>query len=243
MEIPSKALLSVELIRAFYEYGLGCILSVPLQFISPKGNGQPVMVIPGLGTTDTSTQYVRNFLSGIGYTPYSWGLGRNIGPKFGIDKLLRQLTERVRDISNLSGGQRVTIIGWSLGGIYAREISKLVPDLVEQVITLGTPFKGDYSGTNATFLYEMLSKDKSHKDPGIIKRIGTAPPVPFTSLYSKTDGVVHWTCSIEDESPIAENIEIPGASHLGLGHNPICMYVIANRLAQQQETWSPYHKR
>lgn len=240
MEIPSKALLSVEVIRAIYEYGLGWILNIPLQFISPKGDAHPVMIIPGLGTADGSTHYIRNFLDGIGYTTYSWGLGRNLGPKNGLDQLLKQLTERVEQISDLHNGQQVSIIGWSLGGIYAREIAKTIPGSVRQVITMGTPFKGDKFSTNATFLYEMLSKDKSHCDPEIAKRISVPPAGPFTSIYSKTDGVVHWSSSIEVPGPYSENIEIPGASHLGLGHNPMSMYVVANRLAQSTENWKPY---
>lgn len=241
MEIPSKALLSVEVVRALYEYGLGWALNIPLQFISPKGDMHPVMVIPGLGTGDKSTHYIRNFLDGIGYNSYSWGLGRNLGPKNGLDNLLIQLVDRVKQISELNGGQPVSIIGWSLGGIYAREIAKASPDLVRQVITMGTPFKGDTFSTNATFLYEMLSKDKSHLNPEIAKRISIPPSVPFTSIYSKTDGVVHWSSSIETTGPFSENIEIPGASHLGLGHNPMSMYIVANRLAQKLETWAPYN--
>jgi pimeloyl-ACP methyl ester carboxylesterase len=241
MEIPSKALLSVEVVRAIYEYGLGLVLNIPLQFISPKGDKHPVMIIPGLGTSDASTHYIRNFLHGIGYTPYSWGLGRNLGPRQGLDKLLLQLTQRVEEISTLHNGQQVSIIGWSLGGIYAREIAKTIPDKVRQVITMGTPFKGDTFSTNATLLYEMLSKDKSHRDPEIAKRISIPPDLPFTSIYSKTDGVVHWSSSLEIITPIHENIEIPGASHLGLGHNPMSMYVVANRLSQKRENWKPYN--
>ncbi len=240
MKSPSKALLSVEGMRAIYEYGLGWLLKVPLEFISPRGDGHPVMVIPGLGTGDGSTHYIRNFIDGLGYESHSWGLGRNLGPRKGLNNLMIQLSDRIKEISKLSGGQQISLIGWSLGGIYAREVAKLEPNLVRQVITLGTPFKGEEGGTNATLLYEILSKDKSHKDPNIIKKIAIPPIVPFTSIYSKTDGVVHWECSIETEGPISENIEIPGASHLGLGHNPISMYVIANRLSQTKILWAPY---
>jgi hypothetical protein len=242
MDVPSKALLSLEIFRSLYEFGLGWILKFPLQFISPQGDGHPVMIIPGLGTSDISTYYLRNFLGGIGYRPYSWGLGRNIGPRNGVNQLLDQLNDRIVEISEECNNQPVSIIGWSLGGIYGREIAKKMPNSVRQVITLGTPFKGDAGGTNLSFLYEILSKDRGFKDIETVKKISLPPPVPFTSLYSKTDGVVHWRCSLEDEGPHAENIEIPGASHLGLGHNPISMYIIANRLAQHPEDWAPYHR-
>lgn len=242
MAAPSKALLSIEGIRSIYEYLLGWALSVPLQYISPAGDGHPVMVLPGLGAADGSTHYIRNHLYKLGYDTHPWGMGRNLGPRNGIDAMLSQLANRVQVIYEQSGQQQVSIIGWSLGGIYAREIAKLVPDNVRQVITLGTPFKGGSSDTNASLLYEILSRDSSHRDPNILKRISNPPPVPFTSIYSKSDGVVNWQASIEEVSPTSENIEIPGASHLGLGHNPIAMYVVAERLTQAKETWEPYRK-
>ncbi len=242
MTPPSKLLLVLEAVRSLFEYTQSILLSLPLQYISPKGDGHPVVVFPGLGAADGSTHYVRSFLSGIGYNVYPWGLGRNLGPRNGIDKLTSVVVERIREISKENGGAKVSLIGWSLGGIYVREIAKAEPDLVRQVITLGTPFKGDPSATNVTMLYEMLSKDRGHLDPYIIESIAKRPSVPFTSIFSKTDGVVSWESSIEDESTLSENIEIPGASHLGLGHNPICMHVIANRLAQQIDQWQHYKK-
>jgi len=242
MSGPSKILLSVEAIRGLYEFGIGWLLNMPLQYISPKGDGHPVLILPGLGAGDSSTHYLRNFLEKIGYKPQTWNLGRNYGPRDGMDNMMDKLSARVSEISQLHDNSEVSIIGWSLGGIYGREIAKICPDLVRQVITLGTPFKSANNSTNASALYELLSKDKSHLDPEIIKKIGTAPPVPFTSMYSKSDGVVHWECSIEDSGPFYENIEIPGASHLGLGHNPISVFIIANRLLNTKECWTPYLK-
>lgn len=240
MEGPSKVLLGLEAARGIYEYGLGWLLSAPLQFISPSGDGHPVVVIPGLGGSDGSTHYIRNFLNELGYTSHSWGLGRNLGPREGMDKMLTDLVTRVTEISDSANGAQISLIGWSLGGIYSREIAKQCPDIIRQVITLGTPFKAIGEGTNAAKVYEILSKDTSHRNPEVLKKLEECPPVPFTSLYSKTDGVVHWECSIEEESLISQNIEVPGASHLGLGHNPIAMYVIANRLAQTKASWLPY---
>ena len=242
MDSPSKFLLLLEAVRSIFEYGQSAILNVPLQFISPKGDGHPVVIFPGLGTTDNSTHFVRKFLSGIGYKVYPWGFGRNLGPRQGLDKLTKDMTDYIRDISVANNGAKVSLIGWSLGGVYVREIAKAEPDLVRQVITLGTPFKGNPNATNATMLYELLSKDKSHLDPNIIEAIAKCPNVPFTSIYSKTDGVVAWRCSIEIETDISENIEIPCASHLGLGHNPISMHILANRLAQPEGHWQHYKK-
>lgn len=240
MDSPSKLLLSLEATRGIYEYGLSWLLYFPLRFVSPEGDGHPVMVIPGLTGADGSTHYFRNYLDAIGYKSYSWGLGRNLGPRSGISVLIDELVNKVIEISASNNGEKVSIIGWSLGGIYAREIAKEIPEDVRQVITLGTPFKGDATSTNAALLYEFLSKDKSHKDPEIIKELGVAPPVPFTSIFSKSDGVVAWQSSLEKATHISENVEVPGASHLGLGHNPLAMYVIADRLSQPPGSWKPY---
>lgn len=240
MESPSTLLLGLEAARGIAEYGLSWILNLPLQSISPKGDGHPVLVLPGLGTTDSSTNFVRTFLSDLGYSAYPWGLGRNLGPRNGIDSMIDSLVDLLENIYVAEGDQQVSIIGWSLGGIYGRELAKRSPDLVRQVITLGTPFKAGENSTNVGRLYELLSRDSSHKDPEIVKKIAEPPPVPFTSLYSKTDGVVSWEASIEEEGVFSQNIEVPGASHLGLGHNPISMYIIANRLAQPKGTWKPF---
>lgn len=240
MQRPSKVLLGTELIRAAYEYSLSWVFRMPLQFISYSGDNHPVMVIPGLGTSDASTCFMRNFLDSIGYNTYSWGLGRNIGPRRGLENLLNQVVDRVQEISSANNNQQVSIIGWSLGGLYAREVAKEIPEKVRQVISIGTPFKNDKGGTHATFLYEVLSRDKSHKDSNVIRKLAEPPSVPFTSMYSKSDGIVYWKCSIEDCGEFTENIEIPGASHMGLGHNPISMFVLSDRLRYTKETWQPF---
>lgn len=242
MSPPSKLLFILEAFRSVLEYAQSIFLTIPLHYISPKGDGHPVVIIPGLGTADGSTHYIRNFLASLGYNVYPWGFGRNMGPRHGLEKLMKDVEKRVRDISIENGGARVTVIGWSLGGIYARELAKNAPDLVRQVITLGTPFKGNPNSTNATRLYELLSRDRSHTDPHIMESISKKPDVPFTSIYSKTDGVVAWTSSIEEETEISENVEVPAASHLGLGHNPIAMHIIADRLAQPESCWRRYNK-
>lgn len=237
---PSKLLLTLEGVRSIYEYGLAWALNIPLKFICPKGDGHPVLTIPGLGGADGSTHYLRNFIDNMGYESFPWGQGRNLGPRRGMDDMTKRLTDLVQSISRDTGGQQVSIIGWSLGGIYAREIAKLCPGAVRQVITMGTPFKLRNGGTNAEKVYEFLSKDRSHKNPIILSQLEEPPPVPFTSIYSKTDGVVHWKCSIEDAGEYIENVEIPAASHLGLGHNPMTMFVVANRLSQIRDNWRPF---
>lgn len=240
MNGPSKVLLGLEAGRGIYEYCLGLLLNAPLKLISPKGDGHPVMVIPGLGGSDGSTHYIRTYLTSIGYNCQSWGLGRNLGPRDGIEKLMSDLSTRLQDMHNMANGDKVSVIGWSLGGIYSRELAKQHPDIVRQVITLGSPFKCIDEGTNAGKVYEILSKDTNYKNPDLVRKISEKPPVPFTSIYSKTDGVVNWQCSIEEEDHNSQNIEVPMASHMGLGFNPIAMYLVAERLSQTKENWKPF---
>lgn len=241
MKTPSKFLLLLEGVRSLFEYAQSIVLTLPLQYIAPKGDGHPVIIFPGLGTADSSTQFMRTYLTSLGYNVYPWGLGRNLGPRDGLLRLTHDIETSVRSISEQNGNSKVTLIGWSLGGIYARELAKTNPELVRQVITLGTPFKNAPSSTNATKLYELLSKDKSHLDDDMIRALAVKPIVPFTSIYSKTDGVVHWEACIEDDTEFSENIEIPSASHLGLGHNPIVMHIIATRLCQPENAWARYN--
>lgn len=230
MNSPSKMLLGLEPMRGIAEYGMGLLLNMPLKSIVPHGDGHTVVVFPGLGGGDGTTLYLRKFLNDIGYVAHGWNLGRNYGPRHGMESMMYDIEEVVFSAFLAANQKPVTLIGWSLGGIYAREIAKLFPEYVRQVITLGTPFKASAGGTNAAGLYELLSGDNSHKDPHVIAEIAVPPVVPFTSIYSKTDGVVHWECSIEDAGPLVENIEVQGASHLGLGHNPLVMYCIAEKL-------------
>ena len=242
MNSPSKMLLGMEPLRAITEYGLGWLLNVPLRSVCKNGDGHPVLVLPGLGTGDSSTHYLRTFLDDIGYKAHGWKLGRNLGPRKGLVTMLDNVEARLVQIYEESGKQPVSIIGWSLGGIYAREIAKRRPELVRQVITLGTPFKATAGETNAAGLYEVLSGDTSHRDPNVIAEIAIPPKLPFTSIYSKSDGVVHWECCIEDIGAMSENIEVPGASHLGLGHNPIALYMITDRLTKTKESWTMWVK-
>ena len=132
----------------------------------------------------------------------------------------------------------MSLIGWSLGGIYARELAKMHPTLARCVITLGTPFTGHPKATNAWRLYELLSRSKVG-DESVMAQIRKPPPVPTTSIYSRSDGIVSWRCSINAPGPLVENIEVP-ASHVGMGMNPLALYAIADRLAQPIGAWQPF---
>jgi len=133
-----------------------------------------------------------------------------------------------------STGRKVSIVGWSLGGIYARDLALQLPDMVRSVITLGSPFASDIRATNATRLYELVSGESVDDIPDIREAIAGDLPVPVTSIYSRTDGVVNWRTSLLRPSATAENIEVHLASHIGLGVNPAAFWAMADRLAQSE---------
>jgi pimeloyl-ACP methyl ester carboxylesterase len=200
----------------------------------PRGDGHPVLVFPGMGASDFTTLPLRRFLQGLGYVTHAWGQGFNFGPRPGV---LERSSNDVRALADRHG-QPVSLIGWSLGGIYARELAKMHPELARCVITLGTPFTGHPKATNAWRIYEFLSGGKVG-DAAIIAEIRKPPPVPTTSIYSRTDGVVSWRCSLNEPSALAENIEVRG-SHVGMGVSPLALYAVADRLAQPIGQWRTF---
>src|SRR5262249_46051294 len=137
-------------------------------------------------------------------------------------------------------GKRVSLVGWSLGGILARELAREYPTLVRQVISLGSPFASRRGGTNVPrVLFRMLSG--SFREEPIHQPLELAPPVHSTGIYSRTDGIAHWLAWLEREAPHTDNIEVSG-SHCGLGVNPFVFYAIADRLAQSVAGWRRFDK-
>lgn len=234
---PSKLLMALEL-RTLPELG-GFLATLPLlAATAPRGDGHPVLVLPGLVTTDRSTTALRNFLKSRGYAAYGWELGRNYGPLPGIE---RGLEERLDEI-HAKHGRKVSLVGWSLGGIYARQMAKMKPDLVRQVITLGSPFNGDPRATNAWRLYEFTSGHKvDDRERHMGGAISEPPPVPSTAIYSRTDGICHWRNCMEPDSATTDNIEVE-SSHCGLGHHPAAVYAVADRLAQPEGGWKKFDR-
>jgi len=234
---PPNAFLMLMEARAPWEYA-ALVASAPWLSRLPAGDGHPVIVYPGLGASDFTTLPLRNFLHDRGYTPYPWKQGFNFGPKRGVLDACRahfsQVAARHRE--------RASLIGWSLGGIYARELAKEQPEHARCVITLGTPFAGHPRATNAWRFYEFVSGQSVH-DEQLIAQVKEPPTCPTTSIYSKTDGVVAWQCSINDAAhPHTENIEVH-ASHIGMGMNPLALYAMADRLAQDPAQWKRFDLR
>lgn len=227
---PSKLLLLGEG-RALWEAASTLALWPVLQ-LSPKGDGHTVLVLPGLGAADSSTKLLRSFLEGRGYVVHGWGLGTNFGPRPGLEKKLNDL------LKELSATGAVSVVGWSLGGVFARMLAVQHPKSVRSVITLGTPFKGPPLATNATKVYELLS-GKSASDTRRMSMVRQSLQVPTTSIFSRTDGIVSWRSSLEIETSMSENIEVV-ASHVGLGVHPAVYYAIADRLSKGQGQWTKF---
>lgn len=233
MAAPGPWLMMLEA-RAPWEYA-AMLAAAPWLSRLPVGDGHPVIVYPGLGASDISTLPLRQFLRDRGYTAYPWKQGFNFGPRDGVLQACREQLEQVAQ----RHGEAVSLVGWSLGGIYARELAKEEPERARCVITLGTPFSGHPRATNAWRFYEMVSGQALNHDAGLIEQIRGAPACPTTSIYSKTDGVVAWQCSLNESAPHTENIEVH-ASHIGMGMNPLALYAIADRLAQDPKAWQPF---
>lgn len=219
-------------------------VALPFLKRAPTGDGHPVLVIPGFLASDISTKPIRAFLKSKGYETFGWELGRNLGTHIvgGNQVLSDRLINRVIELSVIHNA-KVSIVGWSLGGILARELSRIIPDCVRQVITLGSPFNGSQGSSSAVEgLFELINGNVSQTNPDVVKQMLTPPPVPNSALYSKTDGIVHWKACINhhiEDHHQAENIQVRG-SHSGLGHNPLVVWIIANRLAQAESNWQPY---
>lgn len=235
---PSLALLGVEPFRAVLEYaGMRLMDREAL----PEGDGHPVIIFPGLAADKRSLVPLRNCCEALGYAVYDWELGFNTGPHGDIDEWLHNLATHVRGVASLHN-RRVSLIGWSLGGIYAREIAKLRPALVRQVVTLGTPFAARGPETNVAWLYRVVNGNPLYADDKLATRLRTTPPVPTTSIFSRTDGVVAWqTCVLDDEGD-CENVEV-GGSHMGLPWNPEVLRIVADRLAQPEGRWKRHMAR
>lgn len=231
---PSRELLLLE-VRAIGEL-TAFFATYPLLRLAPRGDGHSVLVLPGLAASDTSTRPLRRFLADQGWDPHGWQLGANHGPRPGVEA---RMQERLASLFRASR-RKVSLIGWSLGGVYARDIAAELPDAVRSCIMLGSPIHGHPRSTNAWRIYELAS-GQSVDDPDLQLPMPALPPVPTTAIFSRTDGVVAWRCSVEPKTPMSESIEVDG-SHCGLGAHPAVLYAIADRLAQPEGAWQPFDR-
>lgn len=239
VERPPSALLALtELPRALVELG-SLPFAAPLLATAPRGDGHPVLVLPGFVASDLSTALLRRYLRRLGHDAHAWGLGRNLGPR-AIGHEGEKLIARLRAIYDASG-QRVSLVGWSLGGIMARLLARRAPEAVRQVITLGSPFAGSPKASTVWRAYELLTGQRveAAATQAQLSEILAPPPVPSTAIFSRDDGVVAWQNCREVDGVAAENIEVRG-SHTGLIVNAAVLYAVADRLAQPEDTWRPF---
>jgi len=237
---PSPLNALTEIPRTLLEMS-ALVMALPLLSLLPKGDNHTVLVLPGFMAGDESTTVLRRYLSSLGYAATPWLLGRNTGR---LEIMQSRLQDRLETICAHSDGP-VSLIGQSLGGVYARELARLFPTKVRQVITLGSPF----GVTNAHAANPLVKRLFEQQTGMTIEQMRDAtgaldphrtPPIPLTAIYSKGDGIVNWrVCRDIDEDHQTQNIEVCG-SHCGMGFNPSIYRIIANRLAQSTAHWQKY---
>lgn len=222
---PSKFLFLTEVFRAIYERlsSIGFInnYSPPL-----LGDGHPVLLVPGFLVGDRAMEPMHKFLRRINYNTQKWNLGSNMANPADLSALI----ERAKLIASESQ-QKISIVGWSLGGVYAREVAKASPDIIRQVITIGSPFREIERDNSAMMIFNFLKDRQDIKwDEKILKNVARPAKVLTTALYSKKDGVLCWQdCKEAEEDELHVNIKVE-SSHLGMAQNKNVLKILADRL-------------
>jgi len=238
--VPRGLLVAMEA-RAALEVAT-LLLALPLLRHAPRGDGHPVLLLPGFGAGEGSLEPLRLFLQSRGYHVETWGLGRNRGfsrrVTNAIEKKVRYLHHHHR--------RKVSLIGWSLGGVFAFYAAHVAPECIRTVIAMGSPLRLDPDRPPppaVVALYTALAHPMSpiaHQARSRSRAMRLAPPVPSTCIYSRHDGIVRPDQATMDGDPAShENVRVPG-SHLGMGVNSLAMWVIADRLAERENHWRPF---
>ena len=199
----------------------------PSLAVQPRGNREPVLVLPGYGTSNVSTTPLRSYLSYLGYSAHGWTVGRNRGNVAAMLPLVHEQVSALRK----RYAQPVHLIGWSLGGVLAREVARDNPGSVRQVITMGSPIIGGPKYTSLARIYVRDAADLDEIERRIAEREQRPIRVPVTSIYSRRDGIVAWQASIDHTTPQADNVEV-NTTHLGLGISPEVYKLLASKLSQ-----------
>jgi len=191
----------------------------------PRGNGQPVLILPGYGSGDVSTAFLKGYLRLLGYRARGWGLGRNNG---NAAELLPRILKRVASLSRRSNC-KVHLIGWSFGGYLARELARERGDLIGQVVTLGTPVVGGPKYTVFAKRFQSRGMDVEAMADAIEIRNKVSICTPVIAIYSRRDGIVAWKACIDSNGTNVEHIEV-GTTHFGFGFSAEVYKIIAQRL-------------
>lgn len=205
--------------------------ALPLLAAAPRGEDHPVLILPGFFAGDWSTLPLRLYLDWLGYHTYPWDMGQNMGPNLRVATGLYDLVDRIYEKHQ----RKITIVGWSLGGAFARMIAQKRPNKVRQIITMGSPIKH----IDATWATPFVRWMADGIDQELVSLVERPLPVPGTAIYSRGDGIVDYRCCLQEEGPFTENIEVPG-QHMGYGFRPTTMLILADRLAQPEDDWQPY---
>ena len=239
---PNLLYAFAELPRALLEFA-ALIPAHPLLRKAPGGDGHPVITLPGFRGSDTSMNILRRYLEHWGYDPHPWGLGTNLGVGFDRVYYERRFLSQLERVTRRRG-QPATLIGWSQGGVIARQAAKRRPELVRQVITLGSPIGDSPEATTIWRIFEHTSQKQITPElMAHLKEVATpVPNVRCTCIYSRSDGIVAPSIAQDQVSPLAENIAVV-ASHFGMSVNPFVLSVVADRLSQTEDNWAPYNSR
>jgi hypothetical protein len=242
LERPNRTLFLTEWIRAPQELA-AFYATFGWLAAGRRGDGHPVLVLPGMLADDRSTEPLRTVIAARGLRAFAWEMGPNIGP---AKRIMTEIPRRIERLHERFG-QTVSLVGWSLGGLLAREFARDCPEHVRDVVTLGSPLRLRASDppdlTNVGSIYQAL---RPLHDPTFMNppRETASPqiPCPSTSIYSRSDGIVPWRSCLDDADETHENVEVV-ASHCGLGVNPLSVSIVLDRLVQREGEWRPYVAR
>jgi pimeloyl-ACP methyl ester carboxylesterase len=203
------------------------LAALPRLASAPRGDGGPVLVLPGFGASDASTLALRGVLRWLGHDARGWGLGTNGGDLRVLVPRVVALAARLAD----ERGRALRLVGWSLGGVIAREVARERPDLAERVVTMGSPVVGGPKYTAAARTYRRRGFDLDAIERTAAERERVPIRRPITAIYSKSDGIVAWQACVDRTSPDVEHVEVT-ATHLGMGFDPRVQRIVAERLAR-----------
>lgn len=218
---------------------------LPWLSLAPRGDGHPVLLLPGFMGADGSLGVLKRYLVHRGYAVQTWGLGRNVGFQ---QNLAEGIERKLRDM-HATHGRKVSLVGWSLGGLYSFYTAARAAECVRSIVTLGSPVtlseQGSQAARSVLALYRMVTHpegpDTHLARPDVRRALLEPPPdIPISCLYSHSDGVVPvQEARIDPRSNVHENILVPG-SHLGMGFNAWALWIIADRLSQPEHQWTPF---
>lgn len=220
----------MEAPRAMFEASQ-LALSLPRLLRAPRGDGHPVLVLPGYVSDDTSTIALRTLLERLEYSVHGWDGGFNTEMPPGIEA---KLLDRLRGVYE-DEGEPVTVVGSSLGGVYARFLALERPEWVHHVLTIGSPFHGEAKGHDFRWIYQVVNVGAQLPADARERLNSYGGPVSMaaTAIYSRSDGVAAWEACVDPEDSATENIEVDG-SHMGMSFNPTVLEIVADRLAAQR---------